>query len=175
MKYLTDRNFRAFLLVGMGIYFIIEHLTHERPLSTADLVDLNGKVSHYSFQDKTGWKKMGKQYYVFLDEFPNKFQISANYLRFFNKSLFEQSFKPGNRIKLSIPKYQEHLVGTEEPIFLTSFSISGHEYLSKKETLEFETASESSNSDYILGTVCMTLGIVVFFFHDRIKKATNIR
>jgi hypothetical protein len=67
------------------------------------------------------------------------------------------------------------LIGSEEPVFLTSFSISGHEYLSKKETLEFESASESSNSDYILGTVCIALGIIVFVFHDRIKKVTNIR
>ncbi|MEQ9219873.1 MAG: hypothetical protein RLO17_17595 [Cyclobacteriaceae bacterium] len=173
MKYLIDRNFRTLLLIGMGVYFIVEHLTHERPISTADLIDLNGKVSHYSFQDYTGWKKMGKQYYVYLDEYPNKFQISANYLGFFNKARFELNFKSGERIKLTIPKYQEHLIGTEDAVFLTSFSINGSQYLSKKETLEFEKESESSNSDYILGTVFIALGTLEYFFNDKIKKAIN--
>ncbi len=104
MNLLTDKNLRTLFLVGMGIYFIFEQATREHPESTNDLIDLNGRITHYSFEDNTGWRRNGHHYYIFLKEYPNKFQLKADYLRYFNKSQFEMNFKTGNRVKLSIPK-----------------------------------------------------------------------
>lgn len=173
MKLFTDRNIRTLFLIGLGIYFIVEHGTRERPESTKDLFDLNGSILEYSFKDNAGWRGTGHQYYLFLDEYPNKFQVKADYLRYFNKLQFEQNFKPGNQVKLSVFGNQEHLIGTEEAVFLTSLSVNGFEYLSKKEAIKFEMSSAASNSDYILGIVFILLGILVFVFYERIKKATN--
>ena len=174
MKYLTDRNFRTLFLIGMGIYFIIEHSIHERPKSTKELIDLNGRISEYSFEDNTGWRRNGHQYYIYLDGYPTKFQVKADYLGFFDKEQFENNYKQGSRVKLSIPKYQEHLVGTEGNVFLTSISVNGLEYLAKHETINREINLVSSNSDYILGGIFIGLGILVFLFYGQIKKATNI-
>jgi hypothetical protein len=174
MKIFTDRNIRTLFLVGMGIYFIIEHKTRERPESTEDLINLNGKIIDYSFKDNTGRRKQGREYYIFLNEYPNKFQIKADYLRYFNKEIFENNFKSGRKVNLSFPKHQEHLIGTNEAVFLTSLSINSYEYLSREQTLEFEKSSKSSNSSYYLGIVFIILGILVFLLHDKLKNATNI-
>ncbi|ADR21935.1 hypothetical protein MATR_04310 [Marivirga tractuosa] len=171
MKFLTDRYIRSLFLIGLGIYFIVEHEIRERPQSTEDLIDLHGTITDYSFKDNTGWRGNGRQYYIYLDGYPTKFQVKADYLRFFNKQQFEYNFKRDSRVKLSIPRYQESLVGTDENVFLTSISVNGFEFLSKDETISREITMATSNSDYILGGVSIVIGILIFLFYDKIKKS----
>ena len=171
MRFLTNSYIRALFLIGMGIYFIVEHELRERPQSSEDLIDLSGTINSYSFEDNTGWRKNGRRYYISLDDYTNKFQISANYLRFFDKAKFERNVEKGNRVKISIPEYQKHLIGTEEVILINSLTVNGFRYLSKQESIQFEKASAESNSDYILATVFISVGIMVFIFHDRLKKS----
>lgn len=173
MKFFTDRNMRTLLLTVVGIYFIVEHSISERPMSTSDLVDLEGTISHYSFEDNTGSRGAGRQYYIYLNEYPTTFQIKADYLRFFDKSAFENNFITGQGFKGSIYKNQEHLIGTEETIFLTSLSVHTVEYLSKTEAIGQEANMAESNSSYYLGIFCIILGILSFIFYGRINRATN--
>ncbi|MCH7415858.1 hypothetical protein MM213_20325 [Belliella sp. R4-6] len=168
MKIFTDRNFRTFFLVGMGIYFIVEHGTREHSVSTEDLIELKGKIIDYSFKDNTGWRRQGQQYYIYLDEYPNKFQIKADYLRYFDKEIFKENFESGTILEISFPKYQEHLIGTKEAVLLTSLSINSYEYISQRQTIEFEKSSKSSNSDYLLGIIFIILGVLVFLFHNKL-------
>lgn len=166
MRYLKDKYIRGFLLIGMGVFTIIMDFTHERPLSSKELFDLSGNISMYSFEENTGIRRNGYEYYIYLEGYSTKFQIKADYLHFFDKNHFILSFKSGSPTHLSIPKYQENLIGTEEKVFLTSLSINGFEYLSKTEVIKRETKLSSSYSSYILGGVSIALGILVLFFFD---------
>lgn len=153
----------------MGIYFIVEHNLRERPTSVDQLTDIVGTLDHYSFRDNIGWKKQSHIYFISLDEYPNKFQIKADYLRFFNKYLFEESVHKGHHIKISIPNYNKHLIGKDEAVFITSLSANSLDFLSKQETINYEIESGQSNSDYIFGCTLFVIALLYFFLHGKFK------
>lgn len=153
----------------MGIYFIVEHNFRERPTSMDQLTDIVGTLDHYSFRDNIGLKKQSHEYFISLDEYPNKFQIKSDYLQFFNKYLFEESVQKGHHIKITVPNYKKQLIGTDETVVITSLSANSLEFLSKQETINYEIDSSQSNSDYIFGGTLIIIALLYFFLHGKFK------
>lgn len=153
----------------MAIYFYYTEATRERLSTTDDLVALEGRLINYSFKDNTGFKKQGHTYYIYLNEFSCTFQIKADYLRFFNRPQFENNVKPNDRFKLTIPKYQEHLLRSSETVFITSLSVNSIEYITAERTLK----ADANSSGYNLAFLFAIGGVVSALFHKQLESFGN--
>jgi hypothetical protein len=169
IKYnILDRNFRLVFFFGATIYFLLYETVRDKIRTEEDLVYQEARVIDYEFKDQTGYRRNGHQYYLYMDNFPNKFQIPANFLQYFDKSRFIELFEPNEIVEFSIPKYQEKLLGTTDAVFLYSLKVGSLRYYYEKDTLSMEP----DNSNYYLAVLFFIGGIATLIYY-RHKKAAN--
>jgi hypothetical protein len=150
--------------IGIGLFFFIHQF--ERPnLKTADkIITLEGNVTNFSFNHKAGYKANLKQYYIWLDNYPCTFQIKADFLSYFYQSRFESEIKPGDKIKLSIPKeFENQLRIRDKNVFIFSISKDSTDYLSLNETV----SKENSNFDIYAGIFFVIFGGAYYVLKKR--------
>jgi hypothetical protein len=162
-KYLNEGHLGLSFGVAAFIYFIYTGLTRDKIKSDDDLVKISGTYLTHSFKDNTGFKNFTHQYYFWTVEYSNPFQISAGYLRLFNKKDFITNIGHGDVLVLSIPKRLEEKLNSEDNVFVTSIESNGKTYLNKNEVLEIERDLSTSNSDYYFGTLYLACGLFVYF------------
>jgi hypothetical protein len=154
------------LLFGVTafIYFTYSGLTRDKIESKDDLTELKGKFVRYSFTDGTGFKGNGQEYYFWLDNYQNAFQIPADYLRVFRGREFVSAIKSGDDIALTIPKSKANKLNSpDENVFVTSIRVKWSTYLNKEEVLKIEKELATSYAEYIIGTLYLIAGVVIYF------------
>lgn len=160
-----------FGIIGF-IYFSYTGVTREKIESENDLTEIKGTFSTYSFKDRTGSRKQGRQYYIWLENYQNAFQIKADYLGGFDKNLFVSSIKKGDDIKITFPKAHLDRLNSEENVMITSIKANRKIYLSQDDTLKKEEDLASSNMDYYLAFGFLIVGGIKYMM-DKNRTTAN--
>lgn len=103
-KYLNEGNIILTLGILAFCYFTFQGLNRDFITSEQDLINVEARYTHHTFLDNTGYKNMGREYYIWIEGFSNRFQVPANYLSVFQKALFNQKVKKGDKILISYAK-----------------------------------------------------------------------
>lgn len=146
----------------MCIFFLYSGITKEKIESPNDLTQIKGTFSKYSFQDGTGYKRQGREYYFWMGSYGNAFQISAEYLGIFDEDEFMVKLRPGDEMTITIPKRLYGAVDTDEIIFVTSIQVGKDTYLDKDKVLKIEKKLADSNTEFYAAGVALILGFVLF-------------
>tara|TARA_B110000093_G_scaffold176796_1_gene212771 strand:+ start:610 stop:1140 length:531 start_codon:yes stop_codon:yes gene_type:complete len=168
-KHFNEGNIILTLGILAFCYFSYQGLTRDFIESEKDLSKIEGKYSHHTFLDNTGFKNMGREYYIWIEGYSNRFQVPANYLGVFQKALFEQKVNKGDKISISYSKFQSDKINSTEDVFLTSVRVNGFTYLNKNAVLKIEDELSNSNSDFYIGLMYLAAGLFVFIRH-RLKR-----
>lgn len=168
-KYFNEGNITLTLGILAFSYFVYQGVNRDFIKSEQDLINVEGRYTHHTFLDNTGFKNMGREYYIWIEGYSNRFQVPANYLAVFQKALFEQKVKKGDKISISYARTQNDRINSSEDVFLTSVRISEITYLNKNEVLKIEDKLSKSNSDFYIGLMYLVAGLSVFIKH-RLKR-----
>jgi len=137
-KYLQDKYLGLFFCIGFSIYLNYKFFTKEKIESDKDLVEIQGRLSDYSFKDGTGRKRMGHEYYILLDNYSNQFQIKADYLNDFKGVDFITTVNRGDKVVFTIPKSEQEKLNSTDNVFVTSIKVKRKSYLDKNKVIETE-------------------------------------
>ncbi len=168
-KHLNEGNIILTLGILAFCYFMYQGINRDFINSKKSLTSVEGKYIRHTFLDNAGLKNMGHEYYIWIEEYSNKFQIPANYLGAFQKTLFEQQVRKGDKISISYAKTQNDKINSNGDVFLTSVRVNGFTYLNKNDILKIEAKLSKSNSDYYIGLMYLATSLVVFVRH-KIKR-----
>jgi hypothetical protein len=122
----------------VGIFLFYEEYKAPTVENQDDLINIEGRIQNYTFQDKQGARGMKYEYYIFLKDFPCRFQIKADYLQLFNKTKFVENVKIGDSLKVSIPKEIENQIWRNQDVFVLSVSSEDQKFLEEKGTIKKE-------------------------------------
>jgi hypothetical protein len=126
---------------GMSLFFLVDHFMKDNIESEFDLYTVSGNLANYSFENKDRYSfRTGKntthEYYLWLDNCTNTFQISANYLNFFREPDFKDKVKIHDKVTLRIPNSQVKYLNTSDKRIQTmSLESSGEIFLDKDDTV----------------------------------------
>ncbi len=162
-KYLNEAHFGLLLGICVFIYFLYTGLTREKITSDKDLSEIKGTYSNHSFKDNTGFRNFTHQYYIWTNEYPNAFQIKADYLSLFDSVKFALDLKPGDSITITIPTRLKTKLNSTDNIFATSVETRNTTYLDQTKTLEKEKRFAEDNFDYVIAIIALISGIFTYF------------
>ena len=129
----------AVVALAVGLFFFYHQLCRPSLDSSNDLSSIEGRIEDYSFARKRGYKRILKQYYIWLENHSCTFQIKADLIPFFYQKRFESHIKRGDSLKLTIPKeFANRLHDKNEEIFILSVSDDFMDYLPLKDSLTKE-------------------------------------
>jgi hypothetical protein len=158
-----DRQKFAFTTFSVlaGCWFLYITITKNKVTSSSDLLSISGTMSRYSFIDG---EKGTKRYYILLNEYPQTFQIPAEFLSFFAKEKFESDMQKGQELSLRISKFDEKKLG--EPysyIFIYELNKGSSSFLNSELTIK----QENSYLFYYWGTGFIIAGLGFYLFKKR--------
>lgn len=161
--------FIDFILIAVGLFFIGDYLFKDKINSIADLQEVNGTVQDYSFVENRGFRSHTYNYYIFLNEYPNRFQIVADFIPDFNKANFEYSVRKGDFLKILIAKNEN---GQNQDIRLFGIKNRTTEFLSPENAI----IDYNSKTILILGIVLSIVGLILLYYdiNKRKKKHRNV-
>ena len=155
----SNRDYSGLVLgIIISICFVYSGITKEKIESSKDLTSINGKFVKASFLDKGAVR----QYYFWIDGYRNAFQISAEYLKIFNKNEFIVKLSPGDEMMVTIPKRLYTALDTDEILFVTSIQVGKVMYLDKDKVLKIEKKLAASNTEFYAAGVSLILGFILF-------------
>jgi hypothetical protein len=166
-----DKDKYAFSTVAIlsGLFFLYHHLTRDTLKSDNDLVQINGPVKDYSFADKQRGLRTTHEYYVWLDNYENAFQIKADFLDYFKKNEFKAQVRKGDSILLTIPKQKTiYLNAGAENIYVLSIDHQNKNYLDKTKTMK----TENSGFDLYATAFFLLIGTAYYLFKKRHAKTS---
>ncbi len=161
-KYLSEKYFALVMGITAFLYYSYAGLTRERIESEDDLTEIQGKFVKYSFKDRTGYKRIGHQYYIWIEGYINAFQVKADYLRIFKARAFASQVAQGDILRFTIPKTHLDRLDTDNNVFVTSIGKRRIVYLDQDEVIKIENELASSYGDFILAGGFLIVGLVVF-------------
>jgi hypothetical protein len=146
----------AIAIVSIGMFFFYHEFERPKLKTSIDILQLEGKVTNYSFTIKSGFKSTLKQYYIWLENYPCAFQIKADFLPYFYQTKFENDVNIGDKIKLSIPKeFENQIWNKNNNVFIFSASKNSTTFLNLEQTIP----KENDNFDIYAGLFFITVGI----------------
>ena len=155
-----DKKYYAFTTgtIIVGLLFFLHFVTKPKVKSESDLYHISGQLSNYSFKDSKGARATGHQYYIWLDNYSNTFQIKADYLGFFKQKDFEKRVSQKQILNLTIPNELRSKLNTNEKIFIFSVDTDSENFLDTQKTLD----KENNNFEIYAGLSFFLFGLTYF-------------
>lgn len=163
LKFLT-KNFIYIFFFAFGLYNVISYFV-EPKLKAENLTSISGSLNHYDFKvNSSGFKKpKTHEYYIYLNEYPSKFQIPAIFLNYFSENDFKLNMHEKDELAFGIRKNDlPKLESKTEKILIYSLKKGNQVYLNKPFTLK----ESNSTSDLVFGVILMILSIIGFKFRN---------
>jgi hypothetical protein len=100
---LNDRKLTAaFFMIIVGFLFLGWYFLKDKVKSKSDIVEIRGSLRDYSFAENEGLRNHTFSYFLYFNNYNNRFQISADIIDYFNKKYFEKTIKRGDTLKVCI-------------------------------------------------------------------------
>ena len=167
------RNSNPFLdifIILVGLFFIGHDMYKDKVSSTSDVKEINGTVRNYSFVENRGLKNHTYSYYIYLNEYVNSFQVTADFVDWFDKTKFEQSVKQGDSLKIFISRYDYTKIGSIDKA--VAFGI----YSQTKEFMNTKNVIREYNSEtvFVFGLVFIFAGMTLLYFDIKRRKKRKL-
>ncbi len=165
MTKLSDFKNRFVFISFLGLFFIGYYIFKGNVNSTKDLIEINGTLKDYSFQDGSGIRNHTHIYYIYLANYKNSFKIPADFLECFYKEYFERDARIGDSIILKISQSATEKLNTGKDISLFSIKYKGSEYLIEKLTI----SKYNSELPLFFGLAFLIVG-TIFWLREKRKN-----
>lgn len=162
----------AYGCIGAGLFFIYMHINRAKLDSQDNIYEVKGTLKEYSFKRVKGYRATSKEYYLWLDNYPCKFQIKADFLSIFQQYKFEHDMKTGSHLNFLIEKEdQNRLTNRECRVFV--YSVINQ----KSVFLDFDLAKkeERSNFNLFAGIGFFVSGIFLFLYMAMRRGRINVQ
>jgi hypothetical protein len=156
-----DRKlFVSTILILVGLFFCGFYLFRDKVRTKSDLIEINAKLRHFSFQ-RYGIRNDHYSYYLYFAEYGNRFQIIADFISFFNKDYFEKTVKNGDSLRIYISSYNFNNIRNQTKVKL--FGIYGREttYLDCQDSID----EYKSYGPLIGGLIFIIAGGLIFYYN----------
>jgi hypothetical protein len=163
-----DREKYAFttFTIIIGCLTLFTTLTKDSIRSSNDLIEVEGKLLDYSFKHGSRGTKM---YYLWLERYPCTFQIPADYLPCFKKTLFINGNFRNQIVQLKLSKKQsEKLFSIRKNVFINDIYVNGERLLTESCTVNIERRNFPFSIAFSL--LFLFAGGAFYFFKSRRKK-----
>ena len=167
------RNSNPFLdifIILVGLFFIGHDLYKDKVSSTSDLKEINGTIQNYSFIENRGLKNHTYSYYIYLNEYLTGFQISADFVDWFDKAKFEKTVKQGDSLRVFISKYDYAKIGSIEKAFAFGIDSKTKEFLNPDNVIR----EYNSETALVFGLVFITAGMILLYFDVKRRKKRKL-
>ena len=156
----------------VAIVTLIEFFLKDDVKSEKDLIILTGQVSNYSFKDISKGNRMLHEYYIWINNYSNTFQIKADYIKYFRTIDFENKVLSSKTIQFTIPKYQiKELNIKEKNIYIMSIDVGYNNYLDKNKTIDIE----KSIIDIFVSIGFIIVGLLWYFLRKyKLKRIPGV-
>jgi hypothetical protein len=116
---LNDRKlFAGMLLIVVGLFFTGVPLFMDKVHSKSDLVEISATLRNCSFDEHRGPRYHTYLYYLYLNNYPNTFQISADFVPYFDKDYFEKTVQSGDTLHVFISRHDYAAIDYQEKVKL---------------------------------------------------------
>ncbi len=167
------RNSNPFLdifIILIGLVFIGHDLYKDKVSSTSDLKAVNGTLRNYSFVENKGFKTHTYRYFIYLNEFLNCFQISADFAERFDRTEFEQGVKQGDTLTILITKNDYAKIGSIEKVSVFGIDSKTKEFLNPIGVVR-EYNSQTTSA---FGIVFVSTGLLLLYFDIKRRRKKKI-
>ena len=165
IKFLHPKYWSIILGIGAFIYFIHDGIAKETTISKAELTTISGCLKDYKFINNSGSKGQGRDYSIWLDNYKNPFQISADFLKVFQRENFLLNTNMGDSVIVTFPKKQIDRLNSAECVTLMSIQSKGKVYLSENDTLEIEKHNGDSKGEFLLAFTILIAGLAKYWYN----------
>jgi hypothetical protein len=134
--FISDRKLRAsILLLISGLVFLGHYILKDKINSKSELIEINAKLNNFSFIEKRHLNHHIYTYYLYLDNYKNKFQIIADFADYFKKDYFERSIKIGDSIRIYVSRKDFSKINSQQKIKLFGIYKQNETYLDCDSTI----------------------------------------
>ena len=156
----------ASMLLIAAIVMLEKDFTKAKVKSEKDLITIEGKLLYYNF---TKGIKGYRNYELRLRNYTNTFKITADFIKHFRKSSFEEKAYTLDKINFSIAKRDSILLNAEnnKKVFIFGLSSGDEKYLDELETIK------QHNSRFTLYAALILLVLSGLLFYFGFKKKNN--
>ena len=154
----------------VGVFCIGFFIFKDKVKTKSDLIEVEAQLSNFSFHEYKGLKNHTYKYFLYFNDYNNRFQIIADFIDYFDREYFERKVRIGDTLRIYISQNSFDNIRNKEKVKI--FGLYG-----KKETfLDCENAIDRYNSDFPLwaGLSFLIVGVLIFVYHSdkliRIEK-----
>ena len=122
------------LIIGFAL--LISIITRDKIYSKNDLVEINTRLNNYSFSEYGGYLSHIYSYHLALEKYTNDFIILTDYVRCFNKPLFEQSLRLGDSIIVEIYSKDFKNLSHQKKVRIYGLSDKNRTYMNFNDTMK---------------------------------------
>lgn len=159
----NNSKFIDYLLIIAGLIFVVFYISKDKVNSLTDLIDVQGVVNNYSFEEYHGSRSHTYSYYIYLNEYQNNFQICAEFVDRFSRSSFEGNVKIGDTLKIKIAKTDSKELGHQSKIIIFGIENANGVYMNADQTIK----DYNSITLLIFGLGFMITGLALLRFDKR--------
>ena len=167
------RNSNPFIditIIAAGLFYIVFNLYKDKVNSTSHLKEIRGTIQYYSFEEDKGYRSHTYSYYIYLNEYLKPFQITADFVDWFDKAKFEHTIKKGDSLKILISKYDYNKIGSREKAIIFGIENNKKEFLNPDITVR----QYNSNSASIFEFAFVVVGLILLYLDIKRRKKKKI-
>lgn len=155
----------SIISIVMGFLGIFCYFSKDKVDSKLDLMEINGKLYNYSFEEFGGIKSHRYDYTIYLSGYSTRFQISTELVGEFKRTYFEQNVEPGDSLRILISKNDYKKIGIKP--FTSVFGIENYNGV----YTEADNSIRAYNSPFTLlyGGLAFVIGGIFLILKDKIK------
>jgi len=159
----NNSPFLDYSIIVIGLIFVCQYFYKDKVCSMSDLVEIAGSVNNYSFQEIRGIKTHTYNYYINLNEYSNRFQISADLADWFNKSYFEERVRKGDSISIKIANTDYKKINSPDKIFIFGIKDTQGIYMNAEQSIK----DYNSKATLYFGLIFIISGFILLRFPKR--------
>jgi hypothetical protein len=167
MKETRSKLFLSIFLIIIANVFLGFYITKDKIYSKFDLTEVSGSLIDFKFYERKSFNRELYDYTISLSNYPNSFQIIADFVERFNKSNFQQTIGFGDKLYLAISKKEYQNINHKRRIKI--FGIRSETII----YMNVNDAIKEYNSQFpLFGIVAlMIMGLIgTFHFGDRLNR-----
>lgn len=158
------------LLIVVGLFFTGVPLFMDKVHSKSDLVEISATLRNCSFDEHRGPRYHTYLYYLYLNNYPNTFQISADFVPYFDKDYFEKTVQSGDTLHVFISRHDYAAIDYQEKVKLFGIYKDNTTYY-----LNCDQVIQKYNDGLQLygGLIFIFVGLLLFYFNKDKLKISN--
>ena len=154
------------LLIIIAIAFLGFYIAKDKIYSKHDLEEVSGTLIDFRFYESKSFNRELYDYTISLSDYPNSFQIIADFVKKFNKSSFQQTVRFGDKLFLAISKKDYQKIINKKRIKIFGIRSDTIVYMNVNDAIK-----EYNSQLPLFGFVAiMIMGIIgTFHFGDKLS------